>query len=222
MEGISQLEDPYMWTTIVPFQPWTPTWNTSYLSMTLYPSVPAATFLSTSTTTTTTTTVSTVVSTADLARAPLTMPSSPPSVASTASRRVYSSPKGTRLLTWPKLAASLQERKFRPTGLFVYGLHEWAQARNLKLQQEEQPFSIKFDELSVNEMDFWLSRFVLEVFKANGDAYPPNSLYQLVCTCQAFRRSRTPRFSLHFGRRDEATECNRQVCEQTTSTANNP
>ena len=33
-------------------------------------------------------------------------------------------------------------------------------------------------------MDFLLSRFVLEVCKANGDPYPPNSLYQLVCGLQ--------------------------------------
>ena len=60
----------------------------------------------------------------------------------------------------------------------------WAQARNLQLLPEEKPFSSTFDELSLTEMDFWLSRFVLEVRKANGDSYPPNSLCQLVCGLQ--------------------------------------
>ena len=71
---------------------------------------------------------------------------------------------------WPKLAASLQECKFRPTGLFVCGLNGPKQ-------------------LSVDEMDFWLSKFVLEVRKANGDAYPLNSLYQLVCGLQRHLRN---------------------------------
>ena len=35
-------------------------------------------------------------------------------------------------------------------------------------------------------MDFWLSRFVLDVRKANGDPYLPNSLYQLVCGLQHY------------------------------------
>ena len=89
---------------------------------------------------------------------------SPPSVACTALLLLGESTLLLRETRLPKLAASLQEHKFRPTGLFV-----WAQARNLKLLQEEQLFSIKFDELSVDEMDFWLSRFVFEVRKANGD-----------------------------------------------------
>ena len=146
------------------------------------PSVPAATFLSTSTT------VSTVVSTADLARAPLTTPFSPPSVASTASRRLCSSPKGNQAVNVAK-ACSIPARTQVQTDWTVRMWTEWAQAINLKLLQEEQPFSIKFDELTLDEMDFWLSRFVLEVRKANGDAYPPNSLYQLVCGLQRHLRN---------------------------------
>ena len=35
----------------------------------------------------------------------------------------------------------------------------------------------------MSEMDFWLSRFILEVHK-DGDPYLPNTLYQLICGLQ--------------------------------------
>ena len=55
---------------------------------------------------------------------------------------------------------------------------------NTRLLLDEEPFSTTFCELTVSEMDFWLSRFVLEVRKKNGDPYPPNTLYQLICGLQ--------------------------------------
>ena len=39
-------------------------------------------------------------------------------------------------------------------------------------------------------MNFWLSRFVLEVRKKNGEPYPPNTLYQLICGLQRQLRER--------------------------------
>ena len=49
---------------------------------------------------------------------------------------------------------------------------EWAAVRNKSLLSDERPFSVNFCELSVAEMDFWLSRFVLEICKKSGDPYP--------------------------------------------------
>ena len=45
-------------------------------------------------------------------------------------------------------------------------------------------FSATFCELTVSEMDFWLSRFILEVRKKNDDPYSPDTLYQLICGLQ--------------------------------------
>ena len=62
---------------------------------------------------------------------------------------------------------------------------EWAQNRNANLLPGEKPFRTNFCDLSIPEMDFWLSRFVLEVRKQkDGEPYPPNTLYQLVCGLQ--------------------------------------
>ncbi len=37
-------------------------------------------------------------------------------------------------------------------------------------------------------MDFWLSRFVLEVRKKDREPYPPNTIYQLCCGLQRHLR----------------------------------
>ena len=60
----------------------------------------------------------------------------------------------------------------------------------MRLLPDEQPFSTTFTELSVSEMNFWPSRFVLEVCKRNEEPYPPNTLYQLVCGLQRYLRGR--------------------------------
>ena len=69
------------------------------------------------------------------------------------------------------------------TGQFAFG------SIGLSLETTgEKPFSRSFCDLAVSEMDFWLSRFVLEVRKANGILIPPNSLYELVCGLQRYLR----------------------------------
>ena len=35
--------------------------------------------------------------------------------------------------------------------------------------------------MSPNTLNFWLNKFVCEAAKQNGERYPPNSLYLLVC-----------------------------------------
>ena len=89
-----------------------------------------------------------------------------PIMAST-STRVYSSPKGIEAAK----ASSIPVKTCDQTDWTVQVWSNWAQARNFRLLPEEKPFSSTFDELSVTEMNFWLSRFVLEVCKANGDPY---------------------------------------------------
>jgi len=66
---------------------------------------------------------------------------------------------------------------------------QWAEWRNTT-QDTTIPDNIAkmvpsdIKQLSEEELGFWLSRFVLEVKKKNGDDYPPNSLYQICCSIQ--------------------------------------
>ena len=39
-------------------------------------------------------------------------------------------------------------------------------------------------QMSLDDLSFWLPRFVMEVKKEKGDDYPPNSLYSLCCGIQ--------------------------------------
>ena len=104
----------------------------------------------------------------------------PATCGASTSTRVYSSRKGNEAVKAAR-ANSIPIRTQGQTDWTVSVWTDWALTRNTKLLPEEKPFSSTFYELSVAEMDFWLSRFMLEVRKANRDPYPPNSLYQLVC-----------------------------------------
>ena len=54
---------------------------------------------------------------------------------------------------------------------------DWAKIRNTKLLAGENPSVIVL--LSLILMNFWISGYVMEVQKANGDAHPPSTLIQL-------------------------------------------
>ena len=107
----------------------------------------------------------------------------------TSTKRVYASPKGREAVKSAR-AASIPTKTREQTEWAVRVWKEWALARNTRLLSDEQPFSVTFCDLTGSEMDFWLSRFVLEVRKKNGDPYPPNTLYQLICGLQRQLRER--------------------------------
>ena len=52
----------------------------------------------------------------------------------------------------------------------------------------EKEFCFEFEKLTVNEISFWLSRFILEIRKIDGDPYPPNTLYHICCGLQRHLR----------------------------------
>ena len=44
-----------------------------------------------------------------------------------------------------------------------------------------QDLTVSIEEMSVQSLNFWLSKFVCEVAKQNGERYPPKSIYLLIC-----------------------------------------
>ena len=104
-------------------------------------------------------------------------------VTSTSANCVYASPKGKAAVQSAR-DASISTKTKEQTEWAVKVWKEWALARNTRLLSDKKPFSTTFCELTVSEMDFWLSRFILEVRKENGDPYPSNTLYQLICGLQ--------------------------------------
>ena len=59
---------------------------------------------------------------------------------------------------------------------------EWALARNTRLLSDKEPFSTTFCELTVSEMDFWQSSFILEVRKKN----PPIRFTRSFVVCVSY------------------------------------
>jgi len=95
-------------------------------------------------------------------------------------KHVYSSPKSQAAF---EEAAELGiPEKTRQLTKWAVGVWEaWAKSRNRRLLLEEKPFNCSFEKLSVQEMNFWLCRFVLEVRQRDGNPYLPLTLYQLCC-----------------------------------------
>ena len=47
--------------------------------------------------------------------------------------------------------------------------------------EDVQDLTVSLEHMSANTLNFWLSKFVCEVAKQNGERYSPNSLYLLIC-----------------------------------------
>ena len=95
----------------------------------------------------------------------------------------FASPKGKEAVKAAK-ESSIPVKTHAQTNWSLNVWEQWAQERNAKLLPGEIPFSTNFCDLSMIEMDFWLSRFILEVRKLDGKPYPPNTIYQLICGLQ--------------------------------------
>ncbi|XP_031549389.1 zinc finger MYM-type protein 3-like [Actinia tenebrosa] len=69
---------------------------------------------------------------------------------------------------------------------------EWAEERSklcsTSVSDKYQVVDLDILQLSKEELDYWLAKFVLEVRKKKtpGECYPPNTLYQICCGIQRF------------------------------------
>jgi hypothetical protein len=56
----------------------------------------------------------------------------------------------------------------------------WAEYRNTKIETAVDEYSsLTFKTTSVKEVDYWLTRFILEARRGDGKPYPANSLYNI-------------------------------------------
>lgn len=49
----------------------------------------------------------------------------------------------------------------------------------------------RIDEMSDEDLDFFLARFVAEVRKEDGQEYPGKTIYEMICSLQCYLRIRT-------------------------------
>ena len=59
---------------------------------------------------------------------------------------------------------------------------DWATARASTVETAgDAPVSTQLLQMQVEDLAYWMSKFVLEARKADGSEYPPKNLYTLVC-----------------------------------------
>ena len=67
--------------------------------------------------------------------------------------------------------------------------NEWADYRKKQRPNDYPPYILTME---IGELDYWLSRFVLEVCRKDGNCYPSNTLHQLCCGILRFLREVKP------------------------------
>ena len=58
--------------------------------------------------------------------------------------------------------------------------------------------SVKLEELSAESLNFWLSKFVQEVAKKNGERYPPRTIYSIVSGINRYLAEANPNNSVNI------------------------
>lgn len=66
----------------------------------------------------------------------------------------------------------------------------------IRMNMKEKLYVVPEDinNASVDELNFWLSRFVVECRRDDGKPYPPNSLYNIMAGIQRFLRQKNLKF----------------------------
>ena len=76
---------------------------------------------------------------------------------------------------------------------------EWTEYRRSVAEEdicESELPSPLINQLTKTELNYWLSHFILEARRCNGDMYPPNTLYQICCGLQRAIRETNPSWNL--------------------------
>ena len=64
---------------------------------------------------------------------------------------------------------------------------DWATARASTVETAgDAPVSTPLLQMQVEDLAYWMSKFVLEARKADGSEYPPKTLYALVCCFERY------------------------------------
>jgi hypothetical protein len=83
----------------------------------------------------------------------------------------------------------------------------WAEHRNSRIETVRDEYSsvpLSFEITSVREVDYWLTRFVLEARRADGKPYPANTLYKIATGLLRHFRDDIKRFDLNILAKDDA------------------
>lgn len=77
----------------------------------------------------------------------------------------------------------------RNTAFACNTYNAWAEFRNKQPQTQQDPMGpvpLDFTKVNYPIIDYWMTRFVMEVRRKNKEQYPPNTLYNMVVAIQRF------------------------------------
>ena len=75
----------------------------------------------------------------------------------------------------------------------VVNFNSWCKARNKRYKKPCPPNLLTQTPYDPKELSFWISRFLVETRRKNGDKYPPTSLYQILCGINRYIKSLDPK-----------------------------
>ena len=78
------------------------------------------------------------------------------------------------------------EKTKQNTSWCINQWRSWAEYHRVQRTSSTHPLPVEFLEMSDEELNYRVPRFVLEVRKKDSTYYPPESLYQLVCGLQRY------------------------------------
>lgn len=74
-------------------------------------------------------------------------------------------------------------------GYDVY--QKWAENRNSQIPDGDPQMGtvpVDLSKATHMQLNFWLSRFIVEARRADGNPYPPNTIYNIICAIQVSRK----------------------------------
>jgi len=90
-----------------------------------------------------------------------------------------------------RMKARIPKKNRQANGWFMKIWAEWANARNIHANTKKDPhFPVPLDlsSASLSTLDYWMSRFILEIGRADGKPYPPKTLQQIASAIQRHLR----------------------------------
>ena len=95
----------------------------------------------------------------------------------------------------------------RNTAWAVNVYRSWAEYRNNQIETVDDEYSsvpLSFETMTVKEVDFWLTRFILEARRVDGKPYPANTLYNIATGLMRHFKDDIKRFDLNILSKNEA------------------
>ena len=108
---------------------------------------------------------------------------------------------------WRREKERIPVKTKRNTAWAVNVYRSWAEHRNNQIETLDDEYSsvpVSFDMMTVKEVDFWLTRFILEARRVDGKPYPANTLYSIATGLMRHFKDDIKRFDLNILSKNDA------------------